>query len=136
MNENTFRIKESVLWAMANSDPEFEGYYNGHKDQFHVKGDLPDNFSEKVLKILSEERENAQLVEKYEKNLSQMKQYSISGLPAISIIIAAAFLLRLHIRVHRSEEGKWEFLMEYKAPDNHLIKDIIEILKNVMRPDS
>ncbi len=48
------------------------------------------------------------------------------------VLIAAVFLLRSHIKIKRSPEGKREFLIEHKPGDNELLTRVIGSLQKLL----
>ena len=134
-NKESLLSKEVILWAIANSNSDFERFYKQYKNQLYINDNLLDGFVEKAWRIIMEDEENVQLAEQYEKNQKQMKKYSISGISAMSIVFAVIFLLGFHLRIHRSKEGKWDVLIEYKAPENSLNRDLIEMVKEIIHPN-
>lgn len=67
----------------------------------------------------------------YLENTQTAMTFSVSGLPEASVLIAALFLLSTHIRFHRTEEGKWEFLVEHQAADNSTLEKIVQALSDI-----
>jgi hypothetical protein len=47
------------------------------------------------------------------------------GAATVPLLLAAAFLLRTHLRIKRSGGGKWEFLVEHQPGDSQLVKQLL-----------
>lgn len=50
----------------------------------------------------------------------------------IAVLVAVTFLLRTHLKLHRNQEGKWEFLAEHKPSDNDLMGSLLTKLQTLL----
>lgn len=56
-----------------------------------------------------------------------------SGLPEVSIMIAALFLLSTHIKIHKKPNGKWEILMEHKSVGDGKLEMIAQMILDLFK---
>ena len=106
--------KKSTILALAQRDPDFAGFYLQYQDQIVLPAQSP---------AVKSCRENAQAAQ----------SFAIPGLPEMGVLIAALFLLRTHIKIHRTKEGKWEFLWEHNASDDGVLEKIAQILAGLFK---
>ena len=66
-------------------------------------------------------------------NAQAAQAFAIPGLPELGVLIAALFLLRTHIKIHRTEDHKWEFLVEHNSSDDGTLKKIAQILADLFK---
>ena len=103
--------------ALAQRDPSFAEFNLQYQDQIVLPAPLPIDFWDDVIVIAEKEPALSSEVKCCRENAQAAQAFAISGLPELGVLIAALFLLRTHIKIHRTEDRKWESLSEHNSSD-------------------
>lgn len=125
--------KKSTILALAQRDPDFAEFYLQYQDQIVLPAPLPADFWDDVIAIAEKEPALSPAVKSCRENAQAAQSFAIPGLPEMGVLIAALFLLRTHIKIHRAKEGKWEFLLEHNASDDGVLEKIAQILAGLFK---
>ena len=126
--EYSTRGKESSLWALAQQDPGFAAFYTEYREKITLTAPLPVELLDGVVEVVEQDPALAPAVKRYLENAQTASAFAVPGLPEAGILIAALFLLGTHIKFHRTEDGKWEFLLEHSASENSTLERIAQML--------
>lgn len=129
---STYTQKSTIL-SLAQQDPGFEEFYSQYQDQIVLPAPLPIDFWDDVIVIAGKEPALSSVVKRCRENAQAARAFAIPGLPEVGVLIAALFLLRTHIKIHRSKDGKWEFLVEHNSSDDGTLKKIAQILADLFK---
>lgn len=129
-NERT----QNLLVAMAQSNPDYTAYSSDLPLPTSAASQtLPPELTEDVITVLREVPENALTIDKWRNDSMEMRNFSFTGGAVTTAVVL--FLLRSHIRIHRREDGSWEFFMESKPSQNNpvseALKRILDWLKDI-----
>ena len=113
---------KSTIWVLAQRDPSFEEFYLQYQDQIVLPTPLSVDFWDDVIAIAEKEPDLSSAVKRCRENTQSAQSFAIPGLPEIGVLIAALFLLRTHIKIHRTEDGKWEFLVEHSSSNDSALE--------------
>ena len=133
VSEYSTRSKESALWALAQQDPDFSAFYTEYREKITLTAPLPIELLDDVVEVVEQDPALAPAVKRYLENAQAASAFAVPGLPEAGILIAALFLLGTHIKFHRTEDGKWEFLLEHPVPENSTLERIAQILSEVFK---
>lgn len=125
--------KKSTILALAQRDPGFAEFYLQYQDQIVLPAPLPIDFWDDVIAIAEKEPALSPAVKSCRENAQAAQSFAIPGLPEMGVLIAALFLLRTHIKIHRTKDGKWEFLWEHSASDDGVLEKIAQILTDLFK---
>ena len=131
--EYSTRSKESTLWALAQQDPGFAAFYSKYREKITLTAPLPADFVDGVIEIVEQDPALAPTAKRYLENAQAAASFAVPGLPEAGILIAALFLLGTHIKFHRTEDGKWEFLLEHTASENSTLEKIAQMLSELFK---
>ena len=131
--EYSTRSKESALWALAQQDPGFAAFYTEYREKIILTTPLPVELLDGVVEIVGQDPTLAPAAKRYLENAQTASAFAVPGLPEAGILIAALFLLGTHIKSHRTEDGKWEFLLEHPASENGTLERIVQILSEIFK---
>lgn len=119
---------QNLVRTLAAADPDFEPFAQTHA--FLSGPALTDAaqaaLGRDLLAVLRESAEQAPRIDALSRSPAPGR--FDSGLASVSILVAATFLLRTHIRFKRRPDGTWEFLIEHKPADS---KRLTELLKKL-----
>jgi len=66
-------------------------------------------------------------------DLLQALQENSTGIKStgaeVAVLVGVAFLLRSHLKLRRSKDGEWEFLVEHKPSDSDLLGSLLSRLQ-------
>lgn len=127
------RSKETAIWALAQQDPDFAAFCARYQGEITLNSPLPDELLDGVIAVVQEDPALAPMAKRYLENAQSAGSFAVPGLSEAGILIAALFLLGTHIKIHKSEDGKWEFLLEHPAVDSDSLKKIAEILSGFFK---
>ena len=113
---------KSTIWVLAQRDPSFAEFYLQYQDQIVLPTPLSVDFWDDVIAIAEKEPDLSSAVKHCLENTQSAQSFAIPGLPEIGGLIAALFLLRTHIKIHRTEDGKWEFLVEHSSSNDSALE--------------
>ena len=125
--------KKSTILTLAQQDPGFTDFYLQYQDQIVLTTPLPIDFWDNVIAIAEKEPALSSAVKRCRENAQVSQTFAIPCLPEAGVLIAALFLLSAHIKIHRSKDGKWEFLLEHKASDDGILEKIAQILTDFFK---
>ena len=126
-------VQKIAIYALAQRDPGFAEFYSQYQDQLVPPAPLPAEFWDEVIAFAEEEPALSSEMKRCRENAQAAQTFAVPGLPEMGVLIAALFLLKTHIKVHRTEAGKWEFLLEHKASDNHTLAKIGQMLADLFK---
>lgn len=132
-NNNDIYIKGTVLWALANRAPDFSSFYEQYQNEIVFNNSLPIDFVDEVMDVVEADPIWADMAKRYQENVQNSMTFSISGLPEVSIMIAALFLLSTHIKIHKKPNGKWEILMEHKSVGDGKLEMIAQMILDLFK---
>ena len=130
---NSTYTKRAVLWALANQDPNFTAFLDQYQNKVALNAALPDDFIDEVMAAVEVDPALADTAKRYQENVQAAATFAIPGLPEVSILIAALFLLNTHIKIHRTPDGKWEFLVEHERSNNELLEKIMQMIGSFLK---
>lgn len=125
--------KKSTILALAQQDPSFAEFYLQYHEQIVPLAPLPIDFWDDVIVTVEKESALSSAVKRCLENAQTAQAFSIPGLPEAEVLIAALFLLSTHIKIHRTEDGKWEFLVEHNASGDGTLEKIAQILADLFK---
>lgn len=125
--------KKSTILALAQQDPGFAEFYSQYQNQVVLPAPLPIDFWDDVIAIAEEDPVLSSAAKRCRENAQAAQSFAIPGLPEIGVLIAALFLLKTHIKIHRTENGKWEFLVEHSSSEDGTLKKIACVLANLFK---
>ena len=125
--------KKSTILALAQRDPSFAEFYLQYQDQIALPAPLPIDFWDDVIAIAEKEPTLSSAVKRCRENAQAAQSFAIPGLPEAGVLIAALFLLSTHIKIHRTEDGKWEFLVEHSSSDDGTLEKIAHVLADLFK---
>lgn len=129
--KNAPYTKESTIWALAQQDPGFAAFYAQYKEQISLTVPLPEELLDATIAAVEKDPNLSAKAIQYQRNAQTARAYGVPGLPELGILIAALFLLRTHIKFHRTKGGKWEFLVEHKASADGNLEKITQMLSDL-----
>lgn len=129
---STYPAKSTIL-ALAQRDPGFGEFYLQYQDQMILPAPLPAGFWDDVIAVAEKDPALSSAVKRCRENAQAAQSFAIPGLPEIGVLIAALFLLRTHIKIHRTEDGKWEFLVEHSSSDDGTLEKIAHVLADLFK---
>ena len=129
---STYAQKSTIL-ALAQQDPSFAEFYLQYQDQIVLPAPLPIDFWDDVIVIAEKEPALSSAVKHCRENAQASQAFAIPGLPELGVLIAALFLLRTHIKIHRTKDGKWEFLLEHNSSDDGTLEKIAQVLADLFK---
>ena len=131
--EYSTHTKKSTILALAQQDSSFAEFYLQYQGQIVLPAPLPIDFWDDVIVTLEKESALPSAVKNCLENAQTAQAFANPGLPEAEVLIAALFLLSTHIKIHKSEDGKWEFLMEHNASGDGTLEKIAQILANLFK---
>lgn len=126
-------VQKSTILALAQRGPGFAEFYSQYQDQIVLPAPLPIDFWNDVIAIAEKEPALSSEVKRCRENVQTAQSFAIPGLPEVGVLIAALFLLKTHIKIHRTENGKWEFLLEHNASDDDTLEKIAQMLADLFK---
>ena len=129
---STYSPKSTIL-ALAQQDPGFAEFYLQYQDQIVLPAPLPIDFWDDVIAIAEKEPDLSSAVKCCRENTQTAQTFAIPVLPEAGVLIAALFLLSTHIKIHKTKDGKWEFLLEHKASNDGTLEKIAQILSDLFK---
>ena len=124
---------KSTILSLAQRDPGFAEFYLQYQHQIVLPAPLPVDFWNDVIAFAEKDPSLSSEVKRCQENVQAAQFFAIPGLPEAGVLIAALFLLKTHIKIHRTEDGKWEFLVEHKASDDGTLEKISQILAGLFK---
>lgn len=125
--------KKSTILALAQQGPGFAEFYSQYQNQVVLPAPLPVGFWDNVIAIAEKDPALSSAVKRCRENAQAAQSFAIPGLPEIGVLIAALFLLKTHIKIHRTEDGKWEFLVEHSSSDDGTLEKIVCVLADLFK---
>ena len=133
VSEYSTRSKESALWALAQQDPDFSAFYTEYREKITLTTPLPVELLDGVVEVVEQDPALAPAAKRYLENAQAASAFAVPGLPEAGVLIAALFLLGTHIKFHRKEDGKWEFLLDHPASKNDTLERIVQMLSELFK---
>lgn len=124
---------KSTIVALAQRDPSFAEFYLQYQDQIVLSAPLPTDFWGDIIVFAEKDPVLSLEVKHCRENVQAAQAFAAPGLLEAGVLIAALFLLSTHIKIHRTEDGKWEFLLEHDASGDEVLKKIAQILTDVFK---
>lgn len=131
-NEYSKHAKETAIWALAQQNPDFAAFYEEYKEKVTLAEPLPGELIDGVITAAEQDPVLDSMARQYQENANAAKTFGTPTIAAVSILIASLFLISTHVKIHRTEDGKWEFLIEHDTPDSALLEKIIQILSDIL----
>ena len=125
--------KKSTILVLVQRDPSFAEFNLQYQDQIVLPALLPIDFWDDVIVIAEKEPALSSVVKRCRENAQAAQAFAIPGLPELGVLIAALFLLKTHIKIHRTKEGKWELLLEHNSSDDGTLKKIAQVLADLFK---
>jgi hypothetical protein len=115
----------TAVKTLAVSDPDYLPFLEQHQELFfnHAPPDVETELRCDLLALLQEMPDRSTQLAQLSK--STERSAFDGGAATVSLLFAAAFLLRTHLRIKRSGGGKWEFLVEHKPGDSQLVNQLL-----------
>ena len=101
--EYSIYTSKRTIWVLAQRDPSFAEFYLQYQDQIVLPTPLSVDFWDDVIAIAEKEPDLSSAVKRCRENTQSAQSFAIPGLPEIGVLIAALFLLRTHIKIHRTD---------------------------------
>lgn len=130
--EYSKHAKETAIWALAQQYPDFAAFYAEYQGKITLTEPLPNEFVDGIIAAAEQDPTLAPAARNYQENANGTMTFAPSTISAVCILIAALFLISTHVKIHRTEDGKWEFLVEHDAPDSALLEKIVQILSRIL----
>lgn len=131
--EYSMRSKESTLWALAQQDPGFAAFYAEYQGELTLTAPLPADLVDGVIEVVEQDPAMAPAAKRCLENAQAAAAFAVPGLPEAGVLIAALFLLGTHIKIHRTQDGKWEFLLEHPAAESGALEKIVQMLSELFK---
>lgn len=132
-SNSSMHDKKNMVWALAQQNPDFPSFYAQYQEQISLRAALPAEFLDAVITAVKKDPDLSPAVKQYQENAQAARTFSIPGLPEAGIVIAALFLLSTHIKISRTKDGKWEFLLEHKASTDNTLEKIVQMLSDLFQ---
>ncbi|MDE7176348.1 MAG: hypothetical protein K2O59_00865 [Lachnospiraceae bacterium] len=129
---STYDKKRTII-ALAQQNPAFTDFYLQYQDQIDLPAPLPIDFWDDVIIFAEKEPALSSAVKRCRENAQVIQTFAIPGLLEAEVLIAALFLLSTHIKIHRTKDGKWEFLLEHKASNDGILEKIAQLLTDLFK---
>ena len=121
-HDHSLPAKEAALLALAHGDPDFPAFLNQYQ-QALPQAAVPAELVEELMAAVKEEPHWENQAKSLEENAQAAQTYGVLGIPEMTVLLAGLFLLSTRVKIHRTPEGKWEFLVEHRStPSAHLEK--------------
>lgn len=133
VTEYSAHAQKSAILALAQRDPGFAEFYSQYQDTLIPPAPLPAGFWDDVMAAAEKEPALSSEAKRCRENARAAQAFAVPGLPEIGVLIAALFLLKTHIKIHRAEDGKWEFLLEHSASGDDTLEKIARMLTNLFK---
>lgn len=123
-----------ILQTLARLDPDFPNFAAALPPEVaRMEAALPPALSEDVLALLRAERpELAPWLDAQSGAPAPADHLGVGLLGAAGILTPMLFLLRAHIQLTRTPDGKWDFQFEHKPADNDLLQKVLDTLKGFL----
>ena len=118
---------------MAQQDPDFATFYAEYREKITLTAPLPADLLDGVIEVVEQDPALAPAVKRYLENAQAASVFAVPGLPEAGVLIAALFLLGTHIKFHRKEDGKWEFLLDHPASKNSTLERIVQMFSELFK---
>lgn len=130
--EYSKHAKENAIWALAQQDPDFAVFYAEYQKEITITEPLPEEFVDSVIAAAEQDLTLASATRQYQENANTAMTFASPTISAACILIASLYLISTHVKIHRTKDGKWEFLVEHNAPDTTLLEKIVQILSTIL----
>ena len=130
--ESNYTAKSAIL-ALAQQNPDFAEFYSQYQDQIVLSAPLPTDFWDDVITLAERDPSLSSSVRRYRENAQAAQSFAVPGLQEVGILIAALFLLKTHIKIHRTEDGKWDLFVEHEASKDDILEKIVQVLASLFK---
>ena len=115
----------NIVKTVALADPDYLPFLEQYRELSfaHTSPDLERELGRDLHALLQQMPDRSVQLAK----LSQANKRPTfdGGTATVPVLLAAAFLLRTHLRIKKSNGGKWEFLVEHKPGDSGLVNQLL-----------
>lgn len=131
-HDHSLPAKEAALLALAHGDPDFPAFLNQYQ-QALPQAAVPAELVEELMAAVKEEPHWENQAKSLEENAQAAQTYGVLGIPEMTVLLAGLFLLSTRVKIHRTPEGKWEFLVEHRSTPSAHLEKIAQMLTNLFR---
>ena len=117
-NDCSLQAKETALLALAQGDPDFPAFLDRYRQALPQVAELPAELVEELMAAVEEDPALGELAKSYEENAQAAQTYALLG---------------VHIKIHRTPAGKWEFLLEHPSMQGGRLEKIAQMLASLFR---
>jgi hypothetical protein len=129
-------LNRSILLSLARNDPEYFKFKKSLPEEIDRLDSIPPELMNDIVEAVKKERPDKcnSIIELESEIVTEQprRDFMIDMMTVAGILTAAVFLLRLHIKAERGEDGKWTFAIEYKPASSKLIQSIIDALNKML----
>lgn len=131
-HDHSLPAKEAALLALAHGDPDFPAFLDQYQ-QALPQAAVPAELVEELMAAVKEEPHWENQAKSLEENAQAAQTYGVLGIPEMIVLLAGLFLLSTRIKIYRTQEGKWEFLVEHRSTPSAHLEKIAQMLTNLFR---
>lgn len=131
-HDHSLPAKEAALLALAHGDPDFPAFLDQYQ-QALPQAAVPAELVEELMAAVKEEPHWENQAKSLEENAQAAQTYGVLGIPEMIVLLAGLFLLSTRIKIHRTQEGKWEFLVEHRSTPSAHLEKIAQMLTSLFR---
>lgn len=131
-HDHSLPAKEAALLALAHGDPDFPAFLDQYQ-QALPQAAVPAELVEELMAAVKEEPHWENQAKSLEENAQAAQTYGVLGIPEMIVLLAGLFLLSTRIKIHRTPEGKWEFLVEHRSTQSAHLEKIAQMLTSLFR---
>lgn len=132
-HDHSLPAKEAALLALAHGDPGFPAFLDRYRQDLPQVAAVPAELVEELMAAVKEDPHWEDQAKSLEENAQAAQTYGIFGIPEMTVLFAGLFLLGTRIKIHRTPEGKWEFLVEHRSTPSAHLEKIAQMLTNLFR---
>ncbi|MCI5211464.1 MAG: hypothetical protein D3910_22380 [Candidatus Electrothrix sp. ATG2] len=117
-----------ILHTLATADPDFAAF----KEKFPTAptpAELDPEILQDTLAVLNQDPQQAATIDALRSQPTASKSFFPGT--EVATLVAVAFLLRTHIKIERTANGKWRFLIEHKPADSKLLTALLQKLEQL-----
>lgn len=131
-HDHSLPAKEAALLALAHGDPDFPAFLDQYQ-QALPQAAVPAELVEELMAAVKEEPHWENQAKSLEENAQAAQTYGVLGIPEMIVLLAGLFLLSTRIKIYRTQEGKWEFLVEHRSTPSAHLEKITQMLTSLFR---
>ena len=114
--------EQKLLCALALNHPDFAAYATQLPPAMEAGSPaLPPAIAQDVITVLRNDPETALAIDRLRNTPDGITKYSLTG--GTVTVAMVVFLLRSHVRIHRRDNGTWEFFIESKPTEGSPMAD-------------